>query len=88
MERQSSIIGWLALIIAVVALILGWVAFNRSGADIEAIIQEEAEQRAEELRAEFNALEAEFRANTASELEEAAEDVATDTEDTTDTINE
>lgn len=85
MERQTSIVGWIALILAVIALILAWVAFNRSGADIEAIIQEEAEQRAEELRAEFEALEAEFRANTASELEDAADDVATDTEEATGT---
>lgn len=81
MDTQNSIVGWIALVFALIALVLAWVAFNRSGADIEAIIAEEAEQRAAELRADFEALEADFRTQMADELDDAATDVATDEED-------
>lgn len=85
MDTQNSIVGWIALVFALIALVLAWVAFNRSGADIEAIIAEEAEQRAAELRADFEALEADFRTQMADELDDAATDVATDEEDATTT---
>lgn len=81
METQNSIVGWTALVFALIALVLAWVAFNRSGADIEAIIQEEAERRTAEFQTNFDALEADLRAQMAEQLDNAADDVATDEED-------
>ena len=83
MGTQNTIVSWIALIIALIAVILAWVAFNRTGVDIEAIIQEEAEQRAAELRIYFEELERDLRDSTANQLQEAADDVETDDATTT-----
>jgi sensor domain CHASE-containing protein len=40
---------WLALIIATVALIVAWMAYNRSGEDLEARIQRQIEQSANQV---------------------------------------
>ncbi|MGH9857381.1 MAG: hypothetical protein ACRD4B_05995 [Acidobacteriota bacterium] len=41
---KGDIVGWLALVVAIIALLIGVVAFNRSGRDIEAILEEQAEE--------------------------------------------
>lgn len=40
----ASIVAWIALIVSVLALILGWVAFNRTGEDLENQIQRQVDQ--------------------------------------------
>ncbi len=40
----ASAVAWLALIVAIVALILAWVAYNRTGEDLENQIQTQVEQ--------------------------------------------
>lgn len=82
MEKQNSVVAWIALILAVIAIILAWVAFNRTGADIEAIVQEQVEQAAAELRVDFETLEQDVRSSTADQLQDAAQEVETDDDDT------
>lgn len=45
-QRSSgaSIVAWIALIIAVIALAISWVAYNRTGADLEDQIRTQVEQ--------------------------------------------
>lgn len=76
-------VGWIALILSIVAIVMAFVAFNRAGADVEAIIQEEAERAAAEFRVDFEALEQELREATANQLQNAADDVETDDTATT-----
>lgn len=83
METQNSFIAWIALTVSIVALILGWVAFNRSGTDVEVVIQERVDEATVELRLEYEQLEAEFRSFTANQLRERAEDVNSDEDDET-----
>lgn len=48
MNQQGStvaaVISWLALVIAIIALLLGWTAYNRTGEDLERRIQRGVEQ--------------------------------------------
>lgn len=55
-ERPASFVAWLALVISIAALILGVVAYNRSGRDIQDTIndsinrvQEEAGDAAQDM---------------------------------------
>lgn len=80
-NSTGSAVGWIALIIALIALALAWVAFNRSGTDFEQLMQEELETRTAEIQADFDRLESELRQETADELDEAATDVRTDEEE-------
>ena len=43
-NRGASVVAWIALIIAAIALILGWIAYNRTGADLEDQIQTQVQQ--------------------------------------------
>lgn len=43
-------LAWTALIVAIVALILGWVAYNRTGEDLEQQIQDAVAEALEETR--------------------------------------
>lgn len=82
-DTSASIVGWAALVISLIALALAWMAFNRTGTDIEAVVEQQINQATEELQAEYRQLEAEFRANTSDELDEAARDLETDEQPTT-----
>lgn len=42
--RGASAIAWIALIVALIALTLGWIAYNRTGADLEDQIQTQVQQ--------------------------------------------
>lgn len=77
-SNGTSVVGWTALIIALIALALAWVAFNRTGTDIEAIVEQRVDDATVEMREDYSELEARFRANTAESLNEAAEDVDND----------
>lgn len=37
--RGASAVAWIALIVAILALVLGWIAYNRTGEDLENQIQ-------------------------------------------------
>lgn len=80
MESQNSLVAWIALILSIIAAILAWMAFNRSGTDLEAVMQEQMNEAMTEIRADMDALEAEMRSSTADQLDEAADDVRTDDE--------
>lgn len=85
METQNSFVAWTALVLAIIAIILAWVAFNRSGADLEEVIQREVEEATAEIRVNYEELEDEVRSSTANQLDEAATEVRTDEDEATTT---
>ena len=56
MERENSASGvaWTALVLAVVALILSWTAFNRSGQDVLPTVTDEVEEAADRAEQELD----------------------------------
>lgn len=71
---------WTALIVAIIAFILGWSAFNRAGADIEDVVQQQVEESTRELRDNYQQLELRVRDNASENLQDAANDVSTDSD--------
>lgn len=61
----TKIIAFLALVLSIIALTLGWIAYNRTGADLEQQIQNQVQ------RATNNAEEA--AGDAANETQEAAD---------------
>ena len=43
-RRGSSAVAWIALLVAIVALIIAWMAYERTGADLERQIQTQVQQ--------------------------------------------
>jgi len=70
----------IALVVSLVALIIAWVAYNRTGVDLEAVMQREMDEAMIELNANFEEWERTARQETAENLREAAGDVENDTE--------
>lgn len=64
----------MALVLALVALVLAWVAFNRTGQDVEALVEQEVQEAIEEIE------------QAQQDAEEAVEN-ATGTEATEETTN-
>ena len=65
MERkQGGFISWLGLIIAIVALIVAWSAYNRAGVDLSEQIEEETDEYVEEV------MEEDVATTTDGEMEE------------------
>jgi len=42
--QRTSKIGWLALIIAILALVIAWIAYNRTGANLEDTVQRQVSE--------------------------------------------
>jgi predicted metal-dependent hydrolase len=81
MDRNNgSGVAWTALIVAIIALILGWSAFNRAGADIGDMVEQQVRESTQDLEQRYQQLELRVRDNTSSGLQEAADDAATDTD--------
>ncbi len=74
----SKTLSLLAIIVAAIALILAWVAYNRTGVDFEEVIQREVNDAMVEINADLQQLEESARENAAQQLRESAEDVDTD----------
>lgn len=62
--QRGSAVAWVALIVSIVALILAWLAFNRAGEDLEALIEQEVNQAVLELQTEVDELETNIQRNT------------------------
>lgn len=43
-NRGASAVAWIALVVAIVALVIAWMAYNRTGADLEDQIKTQVEQ--------------------------------------------
>jgi len=43
-RRGASVVAWIALVVAIVALVIAWMAYNRTGADLEQQIQTQIEE--------------------------------------------
>jgi sensor domain CHASE-containing protein len=48
-DRTASALVWLALVLSVIALILAWIAYNRTGEDLESKIQEQVNRAQQSL---------------------------------------
>lgn len=81
-KTTNSWISVLALIVAVVALVLGWSAFNRSGRDLGNVAENQVNQAANEIRQEMALMEARARVSmiatgldTQEDLQEAQAEI-------------
>ena len=74
----------IALIVALIALVLGWMAFSRTGADMEAVVRQQVEEATADINANIDANISNFeeRMRAADEMRRAneANDSATSTE--------
>lgn len=43
-RRGASVVAWIALIVAIIALAIAWMAYNRTGEDLENQIQQQVEK--------------------------------------------
>lgn len=80
----NSTLGWIAVVLSVLALFLAWSAYNRTGTDVRTQVMRTGEQAYDASREGLDSLQAqvrlqELRADLASgvELENAEETVAT-----------
>ncbi|PLS82051.1 hypothetical protein CYG49_00240 [Candidatus Saccharibacteria bacterium] len=49
-DRGSGVIAWIALIIAIIALALSWVTYNRTGPDLEDRIQQQVQESGQQTQ--------------------------------------
>lgn len=80
------LIGWVGLIISVLALILALIAFNRSGEDIGVVIDERTATLRSQFQADLRELETSIRQDLSAQLDEAADEVETATTTATTTL--
>lgn len=71
----SKTLSIIAFIVSILALILAWVAFNRTGVDFEEVIQREMNDAMIEINADLEELQESARENAAQQLRESAEEV-------------
>lgn len=43
-NSAGSVVAWLALVLAIAALALGWIAYNRTGQDLESTIRNQVDE--------------------------------------------
>lgn len=48
-RNNAKGVAWVALIIALIALVLGWIAFNRTGADLNQRIETRMQEAVQEI---------------------------------------
>lgn len=63
----SGFVSWLALILAIAALTLAWLAYNRAGADLEDRIRQQVEQSTPAVQEEAQDLQQEVDEETTDE---------------------
>lgn len=78
MTHTPSGVAWTALIVAILALILGWAAFNRAGVDLEEIVKQEVQEAVQEVEEEYQEAERAFRDEASDVLIDAGTDVSVD----------
>lgn len=77
-REGGDAVAWTAIIIAVLAMIFSWVAFNRSGADVSQVVQEEVNEALVDMEVRYQQLENQVRESTSETLQDAADDISTD----------
>lgn len=63
----SKSIAWIAFVVALAALVLAWLAFNRSNTDIQQVVDQEVEEATVDLRAEIETLQSNDQTDGASD---------------------
>jgi hypothetical protein len=77
-NNTASGVAWLALVVAILALILAWSAYNRAGQDLAVEVADELDQAAEEVEDAAVNVEREFDEEFVDE-DEFGDRVETDT---------
>lgn len=77
-ENRTNGVAWTALAVAIVALIFGWVAFNRTGVDFGQMIQQEFQEATQEIEKKYQEVELETRREASDALIEAGQDISVD----------
>jgi DNA anti-recombination protein RmuC len=57
-SNTNTLIAWIGLVIAIIALVIAWTAYNRSGADLEAEVQRNIDQAVTEMNLRLARFEA------------------------------
>lgn len=78
MQNTSQIMAVIALIIALIAVVLAWMAFNRTGVNVETAIQRQVDEAVLEINTNFEQMELRLREEAAARMRETAEEVETD----------
>ena len=55
---------WTAIVVAVLAMVFSWVAFNRSGVDVDQIVEQEFEEALVDFETRYERLENEVQERT------------------------
>ena len=71
-ERSNNWVGWLALILSIIALTIAWMAYNRAGEDLENQAGDAIDNTTQEIQ------------QGADEAGDAAQDAADNTEEAVD----
>lgn len=75
----TTLLGWVAVILSVLALVLAWMAYDRTGANLDERIQQQVQQAASDTSQE------EDTDTTDTTTPQGTTEEGTDTTDTTDT---
>ena len=78
----TTLLGWVALILSVLALVLAWMAYDRTGANLDERIQQQVQQVAPDTTQQ------EEDTDTTETSPQGTTEEGTDTTDTTDTTTD
>ncbi|HCC04748.1 TPA: hypothetical protein DEP58_00400 [Patescibacteria group bacterium] len=81
-RESGDAVAWTAIVVAVLAMVFSWVAFNRSGVDVDQIVEQEFENALVDFETRYERLENEVRERTMEDDDETLDVAPTD--DTTD----
>lgn len=78
----TTLLGWVALILAVLALVLAWMAYDRTGANLDERIQQQVQQATPDTTQDTD------DTDTTDTSPQGTTEEGTDTTDTTDTTTD
>jgi len=63
-RESGDAVAWTAIVVAVLAMVFSWVAFNRSGVDVDQIVEQEFEEALVDFETRYERLENEVQERT------------------------
>lgn len=79
-NSAGSVVAWLALVLAIVALALGWIAFNRTGQDLETRIKNQVTESVDDVQ--------QGAQDAGEDVQQGAEDVQNEAEQQTENVQQ
>lgn len=79
--QKGNTVAWFALVIAVIALIIGWMAFNRTGTDLEERIEMAVEEAIVNVSDDLERVEDQAEEQAAETAQEAADELQQEAQD-------